>query len=374
MLTFLLSPVVNCQSKYKETNTSKEIDIKMPQRKRSRGSRGAKTNVVNGNSSGGACDLMVVLPAQGSSEIKIQLQIKEIIDRLSSTGYSHMALVHTIYGRPRTTEDCAEVAIPASLWTSSSSPGNNDEPTIKVLRRLHVILENLSDVDLYALQGPHEALINEYDIVSVSPRNETVFQAACASATVADIISLDYTIRGLRLPYRIRPIDSRRLIERRVAIEIPIAPALIHPKQRKALVQTSRELQKSCLGLKPNILVSSGDRTFEDSDVGKMAFRMPGDISNLIQTVLQFDAVASKNAVGAAGFAVLKRAQDRRWGESEVSQVFFHEKGEELLSSSSRTKEHGDKSETKRRKQNTNDEKDSGSEVDAIEEGFISMS
>ena len=41
--------------------------------------------------------------------------------------------------------------------------------------------------------------------------------------------------------------------------------------------------------MKPNIIVSSGDRSFEESDVGTMAFRMPGDIKNLMQTVLQFD-------------------------------------------------------------------------------------
>jgi RNase P/RNase MRP subunit p30 len=300
--------------------------VSMTRRKRPRGSRGARTNAINindGNASSGASDLMVMLP-QGSV-IKTKVQIKEIIDRLSSTGHSQMALVHTIYGRPRP-EDSPELAIPSSLWTSSFP---NGKPPIRILRRLHVVLESLSDVGIYMSKGPHETMINGYDLVSVSPRNEAVFQSACASASVADIISLDYTIRGVRLPYKIRPADAKAVIDRQAAFEIPLAPGLLHVKQRKALVQTCRELQRSCLGLKPIVIVGSGDRSFEESDVGTMAFRMPGDISNLLQTVLQFDVKTSQNAIKASGMAVVNRAENRRFGRSDISKVFFHEKGKD---------------------------------------------
>jgi hypothetical protein len=138
---------------------------------------------------------------------------------------------------------------------------------------------------------------------------------------------LDYSIRGTRLPYKIRPADVKAVTERGVAVEIPLVPALLHTKQRKALVQTSRELQRSSAGMKPTIIFGSGDRTFEESDVGTMGFRMPGDISNLLQTVLHFDAKTAKSATGAACEAVIRRAQDRRWGKSDVSAVFLHEMG-----------------------------------------------
>eukprot|EP00980_Cylindrotheca_fusiformis_P028906 scaffold22672_cov141-Cylindrotheca_fusiformis.AAC.9 len=297
----------------------------MTRRKRPRGSRGARSNDGgNGSLSNGASDLMVMLP-QGSSNIKTKLQIKEIINRLSSTGYSQMALVHTIYGRPRP-EDSVETAIPVSLWTSSFKDG---KPPIRILRRLHIVLENSADVDLYVKNGPNESMICEYDLVSVSPRNEAVFQAVCTSATAADIVSLDYTIRGIRLPYKIRPPDAKAVIDRQAAFEIPLAPALLHAKLRKAIVQTSRELQRSCLGLKPIIIVGSGDRTFEESDVGTMAFRMPGDISNLLSTVLQFDDKVSQQAIKASGRAVVQRAENRRFGKTDVSKVFIHVEGED---------------------------------------------
>ena len=137
---------------------------------------------------------MVVVPK--GSQIKVQLQVKEIIDRLASTGFTQMALVHTIYGRPKPTEDRAEVALPSSLWASTHNK-------IRILRRLHVVLENQSDVGIYVINGPSESLLNEYDLISLSPRNESTFQAACASASAADIITLDYTTRGVRLPYLI---------------------------------------------------------------------------------------------------------------------------------------------------------------------------
>mmetsp|Transcript_35685 Transcript_35685/g.86371 ORF Transcript_35685/g.86371 Transcript_35685/m.86371 type:complete len:364 (-) Transcript_35685:24-1115(-) len=304
----------------------------MTKRKRPRGSRGARDVTNTGGKSSasreGASDLMVLMPTSASL-IKRQLQIKEIINRLADTGFSQMALVHTIYGRPKP-EDRVDTAIPTSLWetTSNDDERKSKDPPIRIYRRLHVVLENLSDVGLYMKnQGSHQELLKEYDLISVCPRNEAVFQSACATASVADIVTLDYSIRGTRLPYRIRPTDVKAVMERGMAMEIPLVPALLHTKQRKALVQTSRELQRSSAGMKPTIIFGSGDRTFEESDVGTMGFRMPGDITNLLQTVLHFDAKTAKSATGAACGAVIRRAQDRRWGKSDVSTVFLHEKG-----------------------------------------------
>jgi ribonuclease P/MRP protein subunit RPP1 len=290
-----------------------------------------------------ACDLMVLLPQETSSQLETQLLIKEIMDRLASTGFTHIALTHTIYGRPRTAEDRADTALPESLWQSLSEmtantgklaaeeppikkrkSSNNKNPPIRVLRRLHAVIENLSDVGIYLTNGPHASLLQEYDLISISPRTEAAFQSACASATSADIITLDYTAGrgGLRLPFKIRPGDVKAVVERGAAFEIPFAPALLHGKQRKALVQTCRELQMTSLGFKPRILFSSGDRTMDESDVGAMALRTPGDLINLLQAVFQFDAKTSYAALGSSGIKVLKRARERRWGKSDVADVY----------------------------------------------------
>ena len=301
--------------------------------KKLRGSRGSLVGVKDN------CDLMVPLPktAGGVSSLESKLLVKEIRDRLVSTGYTHMALTHTIYGRPKP-EDRAAVAIPSSLWTTSSveQTSNNkskkkrklhelpesdsrDNMAIRILRRLHVVLENQSDMGFYLSNGPQEDLLNEYDIVSICPTNDITFQSTCSSATMADIITLDYTSRGLRLPYRIRSTDIKAAMARGAAFEIPIAPALIHLKQRKAIVHACQELKNSSLGLKPRIIVSSGDRTLEGNDLGALALRMPGDISNLCKTVMHFDHSTACYAVGVAALQAIQRGKERRFGQRDVA-------------------------------------------------------
>ena len=294
--------------------------------KKLRGSRGSR---VGDNET---CDLMVPLPkSAGGSVLECKLLVKEIRDRLASTGFTRMALTHTIYGRPKP-EDRADIAIPCSLWTEPknnkkkkrkfnepSSAHLGDERKICILRRLHVVLENQSDMGFYLSNGPQEDILNEYDLVSVCPTNDVTFQSACASATMADIITLDYTTRGLRLPYRIRSSDVKAATERGATFEIPIAPALLHLKQRKALVHACQELKNSSLGLKPRIIISSGDRTLDGSDVGALALRMPGDLSNLFKTVMHFDDSTACNAVGVAAMQALQRGKERRFGQRGIA-------------------------------------------------------
>jgi len=294
--------------------------------KKLRGSRGSS---LGGK---GNCDLMVPLPktSGGVSSIECKLLVREIKKRLSSTGFTHMALTHTIYGRPKP-EDRAAIAIPSSLWTTSIEQTNqnkkkrklNNSPasasrednSIRVLRRLHVVLENQSDTGFYLSNGPEEALLNEYDIVSICPTNDVTFQYVCSSTTMVDIITLDYSTRGLRLPYRIRTSDVKAAIERGAAFEIPLAPALLHLKQRKALVHACQDLKNSSIGLNPCIVVSSGDRTLEGNDVGALALRMPGDISNLCKTVMHFDDSTAFNVVRGAALKALQKGQERRCGQ-----------------------------------------------------------
>lgn len=311
--------------------------------KKPRGIRGERTAQFNGKpseKSGLACDLMVMLP-KDSTHLQSRLQINEIMTRLSSTGFTHIGLTHTIYGRPKPVDDRATKAIPSTLWSTSTEQKDGSEPTkkkrkttqesssskeidhpIKVLRRIHAVLENLSDVGSYLTNSSDAGLLNEYDLISVAPRNETTFQSVCASATMVDIVTLDYSsARGLKLPYRIRSADVQAVVDRKAAFEINFAPALLKSKFRKALVQTCRELQTASLGKKPLVLFSSGDRTYEDSDVGVMALRMPGDLSNLLQVLLQFDPTTANRAIGQAALDVLSRAEDRRWGKTDIVDV-----------------------------------------------------
>lgn len=295
--------------------------------KKLRGNPGSRIRIKNN------CDLMVHLPktAEGVSSLECRLLVKEIRDRLSLTGFTHMALTHTIYGRPKP-EDQATVAIPSSLLEQANNKRNQkkrklhdssetysgDKRAICILRRLHVVLENQSDMGFYLSNGSQEDLLNEYDVVSICPTNDVTFQSACSSATMADIITLDYTTRGLRLPYRIRSTNIKAAIERGATFEIPIAPALIHLKQRKALVHACQELKNNSLGLKPRIIVSSGDRTLDGTDVGALALRMPGDISNLCKAIMHFDDSTASRAIGVAALETLHRGRERRFGQPGI--------------------------------------------------------
>ena len=309
------------------------------------------TAVFDGNpsttSSKEAYDLMVMLPKKGdTTKVEVQLQIRKIINHLSTIGYSHVALTHTIYGRPRPSEDEVDKAIPKSLWTTSIN-SDGKEPTskkrrretadttsattepntnVRVLRRLHAVIENLSDVAGFLSDGKSASILKEYDLVSVSPRNEAVFQSVCQSATSGiDIITLDYhATRGLRLPYRIRPSDIQALKKSKEGIlpafEIQYSPALLHQKQRKALMNACRELQtalnpggRNSAKDAPQVLLSSGDRTFEESDQGTLALRMPGDLVNLMEVVCQFDSKTSLDAIKRTGNLLLRKAEERRF-------------------------------------------------------------
>jgi len=308
----------------------------------------------------GIYDLMVCMPKTGSA-LECKLLVKELRDRLVSIGFTHMALTHTIYGRPKA-EDRANIAIPDSLlgFLSSSATnnnknsvdietdrsgerasaksltrnnkkkrklineipnrhaGDNKNKTICILRRLHVVIENLSDIGSFLLNGPQEELLNEYDLISICPTNDGTFQSVCSSATMVDIITLDYTSRGLGLGYRIRSNDVKAAIERGATFEIPIAPALLNLKQRKALVHSCQELKNS-IGTKCRIIVSSGDRTLEGTDVGALALRMPGDLSNLFKTVMHFDEPAASMVVGLAPKQAIQRGRERRFGQPGIT-------------------------------------------------------
>ena len=332
-------------------------------------------------------DLMVVMPKKSSSgsssdAIESKLLIREIMQRLSHTGFAYLALTHIIFGRPRPSEDPVDVAIPDSSWKTSSLTDNRGEKVsralskgnarpMSVLRRLHNVVENLSDVGIYAYQSsssqPHSSILGGYDILSISPRNEAVFQAACKSANLAEIITLDYSAGrgGLKLPYKIRSSDVKAVVERNAVFEIPFAPALLHEKQRKGLVQTCRELQMASLGLRPKVLFSSGDRIIDDSDAGAMALRLPEDLINLFQTVLRFDASTARTSIGATAEHVIRKARERRLGQSQVADAYFESRNNPSVKL---------KLNTPAKKKARDDSPQPSSEEDnGFEDGFIAM-
>lgn len=314
----------------------------MPHRKakKPRGSRGSTPCIRDGRQRPHH-DLMVLLPKSSSApedKIQAQLLMKQLVDRLSCTGFTTMAFTRVVYGRPQVEDGVASMLeLPVAsgfLRKGATSETETDlrPPTAKrskqatksdigIVNRLHAVVENLSDVGAFTSSDASEStatlsLLREYDLVSLSPRNDATFQAACLASEV-DIVTLDYTAGrgGIQIPFRIRPLDVKAMVERGAAFELHYAPALLNVPQRKALVQTARSLQMASIGIrpKPRLVFSSGNRTVTgDVDMGAMALRSPGDLINLLQTVLGLDASVSHDALGASGTSVLERGRLRK--------------------------------------------------------------
>jgi RNase P/RNase MRP subunit p30 len=307
----------------------------MPQRKRKRlrGSESSKKieqqkRKGNGSTAPSRFDLWLQVPKQAQTPqgLESKLVVRQLLKRLEATGYTHAALTHTVFGCPRVPEDRVDTVLPESIWERDSTKQARNSNAFRVLRRFHAVVENLSDVGFYAIKADDSSsLLEEYDVVSIAPRNDAAFQACCVSATAAEIITLDYTSGrgGVQLPFRIRTTDVRAAVERRAVFEIPYAPGILNPSQRKALVQTCRELQMASLGLKAKVILSSGDRIEGQTDVGAMALRTPGDLVNLMESVLRFDSGTSHDALTSAGAFVLEQGRKRRSGESLVSEIYI---------------------------------------------------
>mmetsp|Transcript_5564 Transcript_5564/g.7320 ORF Transcript_5564/g.7320 Transcript_5564/m.7320 type:complete len:451 (+) Transcript_5564:331-1683(+) len=273
---------------------------------------------------------------EAQSSQLIQRQI--LLHRLDSTGYTHAAVAHTVYGAPHLEDDRADEHL-----LLDHDKTIQKQKSIQTLRRLHVVVENLSDVGLFVKPSQSldtldnkskqfHNLLSEYDLISMAPGNEVSFQAICRTATASEIIVLDYTMKSggsYSLPYRLRAADIRAAIARNAVFELSYAPAILNPKLRRKLIQCCREFQIASAGQKPRLVFSSGVRTFQDidgntvEDAADMALRTPCDMKNLIITVLNFDdKMASQVFSSHADFAI-QRGLERRFGNSIIRNVNY---------------------------------------------------
>lgn len=225
-------------------------------------------------------DLNVCLPETYSSSSStkgfetIKTTKRSLWDRLRHLGYDTVAFSHTVYGQLRPDKDVATVAI--------SLPKSTDDYS-NVLRRVNIVVEELSDVGLYTganqesqtvtssnsdgtsggTRANRNRLLSGYDIVALSPRNEATFSAACSSAHDVDILMLDYNATRGRLPYRLRPSDIRAATNLGISFELCYASAIADPAKRKFFVQAAGEFLSASATVRPRptLILSSGNRT-----------------------------------------------------------------------------------------------------------------
>jgi hypothetical protein len=308
-----------------------------------------------------------------------------LISRLNQIGYSVIALSHSIKGRFDLDKDAASQTIPSSCTFMSriqngdnksskesnkkrvklsgnrrvDGSGSNSNRSCRILKRLNVIIEEASDLELYCNNVPNGATseaLNSYDIIAMSPQNDTSFSAICTTSASTgtsnmsnhyhcDIIILDYTAGrgGIQLPYKLKTSDVRAAANRGIVFELPYGPALIDPSKRKAFVQTAHLFLNTCTGggikdndgddndndgdndehdLPPKIIISSGQRIFENNDRGIMALRSPGDMINFANIILSMDQKNSRDALSSNAYHALQKGRNRRRmckGESSMS-------------------------------------------------------
>jgi RNase P subunit p30 len=308
--------------------------------------------------------------------------LSSLLDRYRATNVTTVALTHVVYGSPSPSRDAVEQVFSSEWiqeWTARrrTSGGTGAAPPMRILTRLHAVVESASDLRHYQHQpqqqqlqqqgpllssvsrtvggneggGDIGALLRGYDLVSIAPRNDAAFQAACEiarEASMFEIVTLEYfsgSAIGSRamLPFKIKAGIIRSAVQNGLVMEVPYAPALLNhhesPSYRRAFVQTLHELRSASLGQKLRVVLSSGPRhtsnrssssmsgvSGKDSDgvddAGALALRMPGDLVNVLTTVLRWSHADALACVAASPMhAVQTSSRSRRIGPAMAAMV-----------------------------------------------------
>jgi RNase P subunit p30 len=312
------------------------------------------------------------------------LLLSSLLDRYRATNVTTIALTHVVYGSPSPSRDAVEQVFPSEWIQELTARGRTSDSTgptptpLRILTRLHAVVESASDLRHYQHQpqqqqlqqhgpslstsasrgaggneggGDIGALLRGYDLVSIAPRNDAAFQAACEvskDASMFEIVTLEYfsgTAIGSRamLPFKVKAGIIRSAVQNGLVVEVPYAPALLNhhesPSYRRAFVQTLHELRSASLGQKLRAVLSSGPRqttarssssmggvTGKDSDgaddAGALALRMPGDLVNVFTTVLRWNRADALACVAASPMhAVQTSSRIRRFGPAMAAMV-----------------------------------------------------
>ncbi|KAI2469319.1 PHP domain-like protein [Annulohypoxylon bovei var. microspora] len=208
-------------------------------------------------------------PSTSASELERTLRFS------SQLGYNVVALNHTLDAPLPSQITNPLPKFPAQTIPPNPSPSNppQSEPRPQriptVLRRLTV---NLTDPS----QNPQLAKAAQaYDIVALRPQTEKAFQAACLTASAAEVsvISLDL---AARLPFYLRPKPCMAAVARGLRFEVCYGRALApgaDARARANFIGNVAQLVRATRGR--GLLVSS-----EAGDA--LGLRGPADVVNLL--------------------------------------------------------------------------------------------
>ena len=250
---------------------------------------------------------------------KYKPQLQSIIERLEATHYSVIALTYTIYGKVRCDKD--------ESYDTMEIPKSS---SMQILKRLNIIIEELSDLSYYT-DKKHLKVLDTYDLISFTPRTEAIFTALISSShsIPIDIIVLDY---NCSFPLRHTVINES--IERGIGLELCYSPALADVSKRKHWIKMAYECKQQLyarMNTKPIFLLCSGMRWINSSnsmnsinginsirsnqrDLGSMVLRSPQDIINVYRVVWQWESNMVHYCMTMNPNTIIQNAKKRRFG------------------------------------------------------------
>ncbi|KAJ8328053.1 RNA-binding RNA processing protein rpp1 [Batrachochytrium dendrobatidis] len=167
--------------------------------------------------------------------------------------------------------------------------------TFDIFTRLSISLDNPSHN--YSITHGNN-ILKSYDIISVQPTSEKLFQSACQNLDV-DIISLDM---GTRLPFFLRHPTVNSAIQRGIMFEICYSQGIRDQTARANLIANAAALVRITKG-KHVILSSEARHAFE--------LRAPADVINLA-SLFSLNPVNAKTALTVNVRSVLVHAATRK--------------------------------------------------------------
>ena len=182
-------------------------------------------------------------------------QLRNALHELEQLGYTHCCVNTLVRGK----------SLPNTLSTAIPKGSSS---------RIHCYSRITLELDdqhaNYALTS--NPLVQQFDVVAVVPKSEKAFQLACSTLDI-DMISLDLSSSGGRLPFNIKNNLVGEAISRGVFFEVSYSAALNDAGQRRNLFGNMVPLVRATKGGR-NVVISSG--ASEPID-----FRAPQDIINM---------------------------------------------------------------------------------------------
>ena len=140
---------------------------------------------------------------------------------------------------------------------------------IKQYSRITVVVDELSEAQ--ALHSSND-ILNQFDIVAVTPGNQKVLALCCQQANV-DIIAIDFRNRSLNLNKKL--LDTA--VQRGICFELLYGPMLFASSGRQNVISNSRVLIQYLRG--KHLILSSGCETMG-------GVRAPKDAMNILVRII----------------------------------------------------------------------------------------